>query len=237
MGFYAQVIVPLLCDFGLDRPFVARYRRNLLAHASGNISEAGLSTGPPWQGRSTVLQRAAEVYLILCEVDLPRLPHHHGWRPPAQTLERFQSLQVDGVPALEHRRRLFGCLRGAEPRQLLALLARQRPLLDRRGQADVRRQNLLVLPEERLGLGQHIDQLQLLGVARLPRLDQAIPHGEEDRPGPDSRAWALHHAAGVMAGRDVVAGGLLDLLPAPEEPVGVLAGKALQVEPTHLIGR
>jgi hypothetical protein len=31
MGFYAQVIVPLLCDFGLDRPFVARYRRELLA--------------------------------------------------------------------------------------------------------------------------------------------------------------------------------------------------------------
>jgi hypothetical protein len=24
MGFYAQVIVPFLCDFGLDRPFVAR---------------------------------------------------------------------------------------------------------------------------------------------------------------------------------------------------------------------
>jgi hypothetical protein len=32
MGFYAQVIVPLLCDFGLGRPFVARYRRELLAH-------------------------------------------------------------------------------------------------------------------------------------------------------------------------------------------------------------
>ena len=30
MGFYAQVIVPLLCDFGLDRPFVVRYRRELL---------------------------------------------------------------------------------------------------------------------------------------------------------------------------------------------------------------
>ena len=31
MGFYAKLIVPLLCDFGLDRPFVARYRRELLA--------------------------------------------------------------------------------------------------------------------------------------------------------------------------------------------------------------
>ena len=45
MGFYAQVIVPLLCDFGLDRPFVARYRRGLLAHASGSILEIGFGTG------------------------------------------------------------------------------------------------------------------------------------------------------------------------------------------------
>ena len=45
MGFYSQVIVPLLCDFGLDRPFVARYRRELLAHASGNILEIGFGTG------------------------------------------------------------------------------------------------------------------------------------------------------------------------------------------------
>src|SRR5262245_53258495 len=45
MGFYSQVIVPLLCDFGLDRPFVARYRRELLAHASGDILEIGLGTG------------------------------------------------------------------------------------------------------------------------------------------------------------------------------------------------
>jgi hypothetical protein len=39
MGFYSQVIVPLLCDFGLDRPFVAKYRRELFTHASGNILE------------------------------------------------------------------------------------------------------------------------------------------------------------------------------------------------------
>jgi ubiquinone/menaquinone biosynthesis C-methylase UbiE len=45
VGFYAQVIVPLLCDFGLDRPFVARYRRELLAHASGTILEIGFGTG------------------------------------------------------------------------------------------------------------------------------------------------------------------------------------------------
>jgi len=45
MGLYSQVIVPLLCDFALDRPFVAKYRRELLAHASGNILEIGFGTG------------------------------------------------------------------------------------------------------------------------------------------------------------------------------------------------
>jgi ubiquinone/menaquinone biosynthesis C-methylase UbiE len=45
MGFYSQVIVPLLCDFGLDRPFVAKHRRELLADASGNILEIGFGTG------------------------------------------------------------------------------------------------------------------------------------------------------------------------------------------------
>jgi ubiquinone/menaquinone biosynthesis C-methylase UbiE len=45
MGFYVQVVVPLLCDFGLDRPFVARYRRELLAHAGGSILEIGFGTG------------------------------------------------------------------------------------------------------------------------------------------------------------------------------------------------
>ena len=45
MGFHSQVIVPLLCDFGLDRPFVAKYRRQLFAHASGNTLEIGFGTG------------------------------------------------------------------------------------------------------------------------------------------------------------------------------------------------
>ena len=45
MGFYSRVILPLLCDFGLDRPLVARYRRELLAHADGNILEIGFGTG------------------------------------------------------------------------------------------------------------------------------------------------------------------------------------------------
>jgi ubiquinone/menaquinone biosynthesis C-methylase UbiE len=45
MGFYAQVLLPLLCDCGLDRPFVARYRRELLAHAGGTVLEIGFGTG------------------------------------------------------------------------------------------------------------------------------------------------------------------------------------------------
>ena len=45
MGFYAQVIFPRLCDFLLDKPFVAKYRRELLANASGNILEIGFGTG------------------------------------------------------------------------------------------------------------------------------------------------------------------------------------------------
>jgi ubiquinone/menaquinone biosynthesis C-methylase UbiE len=45
MGFYSQAIVPLLCDFGLDRPFVAKYRRELLVLAAGNILEIGFGTG------------------------------------------------------------------------------------------------------------------------------------------------------------------------------------------------
>jgi hypothetical protein len=40
MDLYAQVVVPLLCDFGLGRPLAARYRRELLAHAGGGIVES-----------------------------------------------------------------------------------------------------------------------------------------------------------------------------------------------------
>jgi ubiquinone/menaquinone biosynthesis C-methylase UbiE len=45
MGFYSRALLPLLCDFVLDRPFVAKYRRELLAHANGNILEIGFGTG------------------------------------------------------------------------------------------------------------------------------------------------------------------------------------------------
>jgi hypothetical protein len=45
MGFYAQVILPVLCDLALDRPFVAKHRRELLANAGGDILEVGFGTG------------------------------------------------------------------------------------------------------------------------------------------------------------------------------------------------
>jgi ubiquinone/menaquinone biosynthesis C-methylase UbiE len=68
MGFYAHVIVPLLCDFGLDRPFVARHRRELLAQASGNILEIGFGTGlnlpyyPPHVRKVTAVDPNAGMY-------------------------------------------------------------------------------------------------------------------------------------------------------------------------------
>jgi SAM-dependent methyltransferase len=43
--FYSQFIFPRLCDFLLGRPFLFRYRRELLANASGNILEIGFGTG------------------------------------------------------------------------------------------------------------------------------------------------------------------------------------------------
>jgi len=43
--FYSQVIFPRLCEFFLNRPFVARYRQELLTTAGGNILEIGFGTG------------------------------------------------------------------------------------------------------------------------------------------------------------------------------------------------
>jgi ubiquinone/menaquinone biosynthesis C-methylase UbiE len=45
VGFFAQVIVPLLCDFLLNKPLLARHRRQLLARAHGNVLEIGFGTG------------------------------------------------------------------------------------------------------------------------------------------------------------------------------------------------
>ena len=45
MGFYSQVIFPRLCDFLMDRPFVAKHRKHLLATACGDVLEVGFGTG------------------------------------------------------------------------------------------------------------------------------------------------------------------------------------------------
>jgi ubiquinone/menaquinone biosynthesis C-methylase UbiE len=45
MGWYSRVLLPRLCDFLLGRPFVAKYRRDLLARARGEVLEIGFGTG------------------------------------------------------------------------------------------------------------------------------------------------------------------------------------------------
>jgi len=45
MGFYSRVIFPFLCDFALNREFVAKHRRQLLDGVSGKILEIGFGTG------------------------------------------------------------------------------------------------------------------------------------------------------------------------------------------------
>ncbi len=45
MGLYSQVIFPWACDLLMDHPRVRRYRRELLAKASGEILEIGFGTG------------------------------------------------------------------------------------------------------------------------------------------------------------------------------------------------
>lgn len=45
MGFYSRVIFPRLCDFVLDRPFVAQHRRDLLSTVDGEVLEIGFGTG------------------------------------------------------------------------------------------------------------------------------------------------------------------------------------------------
>ena len=45
MGFYARAVFPRLCEFVLNRPWVAKQRRELLAHAGGDVLEIGFGTG------------------------------------------------------------------------------------------------------------------------------------------------------------------------------------------------
>ncbi len=45
MGFFAQVVVPRLCDILLNKSLLTRHRRELLAWAHGDVLEIGFGTG------------------------------------------------------------------------------------------------------------------------------------------------------------------------------------------------
>jgi ubiquinone/menaquinone biosynthesis C-methylase UbiE len=45
MGFYRSYVFPLLCDWTLGQPAVARLRKELLAAARGHVLEIGVGTG------------------------------------------------------------------------------------------------------------------------------------------------------------------------------------------------
>jgi len=45
VGFYSEVVFPRICDFLMDRPFVAKHRQQLLATVSGDVLEIGFGTG------------------------------------------------------------------------------------------------------------------------------------------------------------------------------------------------
>jgi len=45
VGLYTEIIFPVLCDFGLNRPCLAEHRRKLLTHACGKVLEIGFGTG------------------------------------------------------------------------------------------------------------------------------------------------------------------------------------------------
>src|SRR5262249_33839656 len=45
VSFYDEVVFPWLCDLVLGRPFVGRYRRELLEQVSGDVLELGFGTG------------------------------------------------------------------------------------------------------------------------------------------------------------------------------------------------
>lgn len=45
MGWYSRIVFPRLCDFLLNKPFVARERRELLALAHEDVLEIGFGTG------------------------------------------------------------------------------------------------------------------------------------------------------------------------------------------------
>jgi ubiquinone/menaquinone biosynthesis C-methylase UbiE len=45
MGIYTRVVLPRVCDFLMGRALLAKYRKELLASASGDVLEIGFGTG------------------------------------------------------------------------------------------------------------------------------------------------------------------------------------------------
>jgi ubiquinone/menaquinone biosynthesis C-methylase UbiE len=61
LGLYSRVVFPWLCDRLLGQPFLAKYRRELLATVAGDVLEIGFGTGlnlphyPPHVRRLTAI--------------------------------------------------------------------------------------------------------------------------------------------------------------------------------------
>ncbi len=71
MSWYSEVIFPRLCDLLLDRPWLARYRREQLAAVGGEVLEIGIGTGlnlahyPPGVRRVTSVDPSAGMNRLL----------------------------------------------------------------------------------------------------------------------------------------------------------------------------
>jgi ubiquinone/menaquinone biosynthesis C-methylase UbiE len=114
MGLYSRWIFPRLCDFFLGRPFIARLRRELLAHAHGAVLEIGFGTGlnlphyPPQVRKITTVDPNAGMHRLAkrriqqsgIEVDQRLLS---GERLPLETnsfdcvVSTFTLCSIDGV--------------------------------------------------------------------------------------------------------------------------------------------
>ena len=45
MGWYWNVVFPRLCDCAMDQPHLAKHRKQLLTHVTGEVLESGVGTG------------------------------------------------------------------------------------------------------------------------------------------------------------------------------------------------
>jgi ubiquinone/menaquinone biosynthesis C-methylase UbiE len=93
VGFYSQIIFPRLCDFLLGRPFAARHRRELLAHAEGDVLEIGFGTGLNLPHYPTEVRRITTVDL---NVGMHRLAQKRVRRSGIEVDQRL--LSGDGLP-------------------------------------------------------------------------------------------------------------------------------------------